>query len=276
MTARPVARAQALGAASAPTHPTTGLHRAPKGAGGPPLVLLHGFLGTPDAWSDVLAALAHHGAVWCPWLPGHGSVPPLPVTWDATAQALADALPAGCVLAGYSMGARLALAATLCRPGQARATLLIGGHIGLANERERAERRALDAERAARLRDGKLAAFVAAWEALPLFATQRALPEAKQARQRAARIAHDPQALAWSFDVAGLARMPDLRPAVSATRQRLHFLTGALDARFATLGASVARPPWVTHASVPSAGHNLLLEAPAAVAASLIDLMEMA
>jgi 2-succinyl-6-hydroxy-2,4-cyclohexadiene-1-carboxylate synthase len=68
--------------------------------------------------------------------------------------------------------------------------------------------------------------------------------------------------------------MPDLRADVAAVRQPLRFLTGALDTRFALLAASLARPPWVQQRSVPGAGHNLLLEAPAAVAASLVDLME--
>jgi 2-succinyl-6-hydroxy-2,4-cyclohexadiene-1-carboxylate synthase len=253
--------------------------RPPKGAGGPPLVLLHGFLGAPAAWDAVLAALPDHGPVACPWLPGHGPAAPAsapaPASWDAAAQALADALPAGTVLAGYSLGARLALAATLRRPGRARATLLVGGHVGLATAAERAERAALDAQRAALLRAGDLAAFVAAWEALPLFASQRALAAALQARQRALRLAHDPQALAWAFEVAGLARMPDLRPAVTAARQPMRFMTGALDTRFGALAAGLLRPPWVSHHSVPGAGHNLLLEAPAAVAASLAELMMM-
>ena len=251
-----------------------GIQHPPKGAGGPPLVLLHGFLGAPSAWDAVLAALPRHGPTWCPWLPGHGPVPPGPGSWDEAARALADTLPPGAVLAGYSLGARLALAATLRCPGRARATLLVGGHVGPANDVERAERAALDAERAASLRRGDLGAFVAAWEALPLFATQRALPAALQARQRAVRLAHDSHALAWSFEIAGLARMPDLRAGVAAARQPLCFLTGALDTRFCALAASLVRPPWVTHRRVPAAGHNLLLEAPAAVATLLADLME--
>ena len=251
-----------------------GIQHPPKGTGGPPLVLLHGFLGAPSAWDAVLAALPRHGPAWCPWLPGHGPAPPGPRHWDEAARALADALPDGAVLAGYSLGARLALAATLRHSGRARATLLVGGHVGPANDDERAERAALDAERAAALRGGDLGAFVAAWEALPLFATQRALPAARQARQRAVRLAHDAHALAWSFEVAGLARMPDLRADIAAARQPLCFLTGALDTRFCALAASLVRPPWVTHRSASGAGHNLLLEAPAAVAASLADLME--
>jgi 2-succinyl-6-hydroxy-2,4-cyclohexadiene-1-carboxylate synthase len=253
-----------------------GLSHPAKGAGGPSLVLLHGFLGAPSAWDAVLAALPRHGPVWCPWLPGHGPLrEALPASWDEAVRSFAASLPAGAMLAGYSLGARLALAATLHRPGRARATLLVGGHVGPLDDAERAARAALDAQRAADLRHGNLAAFVAAWEALPLFATQHALTPELQARQRALRLAHDAQALTWAFEVAGLAQMPDLRAAVAAARQPLHFLAGALDTRFAALAATLARPPWVTQASVPAAGHNLLLEAPGAVAASLNDLMEM-
>jgi 2-succinyl-6-hydroxy-2,4-cyclohexadiene-1-carboxylate synthase len=246
---------------------------APQGDGGPPLVLLHGFLGAPAAWDAVLRAMPNRGPATCPWLPGHGPPTPLPADFDAAAQAIADALPEGVILAGYSLGARLALAATLRRPGRARATLLIGGHVGLGDHAERAARAALDARRAAELRGGNLAAFVSAWEALPLFASQRALPAVLQAGQRAARLAHDPQALAWAFEVAGLAQMPDLRAAVAMAQHALQFMTGALDARFGALAASLARAPWVTHSIVPGAGHNLLLEAPQAVAAGLTRLM---
>ncbi len=256
------------------SHP--GLSLPAKGAGGAPLVLLHGFLGTPQAWRAVLAALPDHGPVWCPWLPGHGPAAATPATWAAAVQQLAAALPAGALLAGYSMGARLALAAAL-EPGTAlRGTLLVGGHVGLATAAERAERAAQDAQRASALRTQPLPSFVDAWETLPLFATQRALPQAARDQQRQARLAHDAQALAWAFEVAGLACMPDLRAVVASAQQPLRWLTGALDTRFTALAASLVHPPWVTHRSVARAGHNLLLEAPADVAASLTACMEKA
>ena len=239
--------------------PAQGWTHPPKGAGGPPLVLLHGFLGSPASWDEVLAALPHHGPVSAPWLPGHGPAAPGLDRFEAAAQAIADALPEGAILAGYSLGARLGLAAALGSSNPLRATLLIGGHVGLADRAERVARAAQDAQRATALRAGDLAAFVAAWEALPLFETQRTLPAAVQARQRAARLAHDPRSLAWAFEVAGLAQMPDLRGSVAVAQQPLCFLTGALDARFSALAASLVRPPWVTHRSVASAGHNLLL-----------------
>lgn len=254
-------------------HP--GVVHPAKGAGGAPLVLLHGFLGSPAAWDDVLAAMPGHGAAWCPWLPGHGPAPAFPASFQATADWIAESLPAGAVLAGYSLGARLALAAALAAgPATApRATLLVGGHVGLSDPREKAERAALDAERASALRRD-VAAFVDAWEALPLFATQRDLPPEALARQRAARLAHHPDCLAWGLETASLAVMPDYREAIAATTRPLCFLTGARDRRFSALAADVVRPPWVTHDIIAGAGHNLLLEAPAAVAAALTRLME--
>ncbi len=243
-----------------------GLQLPARGAGGPPLVLLHGFLGGPASWQPELDMLPDHGPVWAPWLPGHGPAPAAPASWADTVATLAAQVPAGALLAGYSMGARLALALAL---HTGRPALLVGGHVGLATAAERAERAAQDAERAAALRRGPLADFVADWEALPLWHSQRRLPLQRLAAQRALRLAHDAQSLAWSFEVAGLACMPDLRPAVAAARQRLHFLTGAEDSRFTALAAGLVRPPVVTHSTVPGAGHNLLLEAPEAVAEAL-------
>jgi 2-succinyl-6-hydroxy-2,4-cyclohexadiene-1-carboxylate synthase len=245
-----------------------------KGAGGPPLVLLHGFLGAPSSWDDVLDALPSHGPAWCPWLPGHGPAAPQPSHWHECVDALATTLPEGALIAGYSLGARLALAATLQRGDAVRAALLVGGHVGPADATERAQRAALDAQRAAALRAGPLGAFVTDWEALPLFASQRRLSASTQARQRAVRLAHDPHALAWAFEVAGLARMPDLRTPVARARVPLWFLTGALDTRFGALAASQVRPPWVAHHVVPGAGHNLLLEAATSVASVLLGLIE--
>lgn len=237
------------------------------------MLLLHGFLGAPQAWQAVLDALPSHGPVVCPWLPGHGPAPTAGSDWAGALAWCLSRVPPGAVLAGYSMGARLALAAALHLGPALRAALLVGGHVGLSSPAERGQRAAQDAQRARALRTGPMADFVRDWEALPLFASQGDLPPQVQAQQRQWRLAHTAEGLAWSFEVAGLACMPDLRPAVAQAARPLCWLTGSRDERFDALAASLVRPPWVRHARVAGAGHNLLLEAPAAVARALAGCM---
>jgi len=70
-------------------------------------VLLHGFAQTPRAWDGVREALGEHVGVATPVL-----------------TAGAPAIPGGCVLAGYSMGARVALRAALAAPERVRTLTL--------------------------------------------------------------------------------------------------------------------------------------------------------
>jgi 2-succinyl-6-hydroxy-2,4-cyclohexadiene-1-carboxylate synthase len=235
------------------------------------------FPGHAHAWQAVLAALPNHGPVWCPWLPGHGPAARLHRRpgrlrcwrWPT-------ALPAGAVLAGYSMGARLALAAAL-QPGTGAARHAAGRRPRRVGDGGRA-RRARGAGRAAR----KLPcapALTVVRRRLGSHAALRhaACPAVKQAQaqQRQARLAHDAQALAWAFEVAGLACMPDLRAAVAArgSPALAHRCAGHTLHR----AGRVARAPALGHhRSVAGAGHNLLLEAPADVAASLAACMEKA
>src|SRR4051794_26310070 len=105
------------------------------------LLLLHGFTQTGASWAGVLRAL-----------PGRSRPPPPPLgagPWEAGLDRLevlsADrSVPA--VVAGYSMGGRLALALALRRPEQVRRLVLVSASPGLASAEERARRRAADAE----------------------------------------------------------------------------------------------------------------------------------
>lgn len=243
------------------------LLRPPKGRGGPTLLLLHGFAQGPQSFLPLLDALADHGEARAPPLPGHGGTPAPDGTFEAAARALGELAPRGGVILGYSLGARLGLTAgLLARPGHATAVVALSGHLGLLDPAERAARAAEDEARAAALERVGLAAFLDEWEALPLFATQARLPAALLRAQRELRASHDPAGLAAAFRRLGLAHMPDLRAALRETTTPVRLVTGALDPRFTALAGAAARPPAVLHDVVADAGHNLLLEAPAALA----------
>jgi 2-succinyl-6-hydroxy-2,4-cyclohexadiene-1-carboxylate synthase len=174
------------------------------------------------------------------------------------------------LLCGYSMGARVALGLLVRQPSLFDAALLIGVHPGLPDDTARGERREVDAHRARLLRERGLGEFIAAWEEQPLFASQRLLSREALADQRNIRLAHDAEGLARSLEVLGLAEMPDYRAAMEALGVPITLMTGSLDAKFSRIASALDKENAHIDAEVvEGVGHNVVLEAPAAVASAL-------
>src|SRR4051794_22462088 len=112
----------------------------------PALVLLHGFTQTRQSWRRTIAALdGRYTRTVALDLPGHGQLSERrPASLAATLAYLAALVDVPHVLAGYSMGGRVALHAALARPQLVQRLVLVGAGPGLATEAERAERRAAD------------------------------------------------------------------------------------------------------------------------------------
>ncbi len=193
-----------------------------------------------------------------PSLPGHGTGD-VQATWDANVAAVAEAIGACDAVVGYSLGARVALG--LVVNGLVPRAVLVSVNPGIADP-DRAARRAGDAAWAKLLRDHGTAAFLDAWEAQPLFASQRRVAPAVRAARRAARVVHDPEQLARSLEVMGLAEMPDYRAAIAAQPDRFALIAGADDAKYVALARTLPARLVV----VADSGHDPTLEQPAALA----------
>ena len=74
-----------------------------------------------------------------------------------------------------------------------------------------------------------IAAFVAHWESLPLFATERDASAEERARLHAVRLANDPHGLAASLRGAGQGAMAPLHDALPGITAPTLVLAGALD-----------------------------------------------
>lgn len=248
------------------------------------LVLLHGFLSDGRAWEPLLPTLLPHFSVLCVDLPGHGrSVARWaphgsdPWAWqsDALLATTRLAFDQPALLAGYSMGGRVAAHAATAAPKAWSALLLESAHPGLADPADRAERARADAGRAAEvLRDG-ISEFVCRWEHLPLFASQQRLPKATLDRQRHLRMTQRPNGVATSLLAYGTGVMP---PVPSGPwPERVRVLAGELDAAYLA-----ALPLWKTHCPaavlvpIRDAGHNIHLERPELWLAELSDLADAA
>lgn len=234
----------------------------------PRTVLLHGFTGLAEDWVEVWPASAPALALD---LPGHGGSADPQGDFDTSLRRLLDALPDAIdQLVGYSLGGRLALGLLRLAPQRFRRTLIISAHPGLSEDSSRAERRTADARWIARLERDGIDAFVAAWEQLPLFATQAHVPAERLERQRRRRLGQRAAGLAASLRVHGLAEMPAMHETIIQYPGRLHWITGAEDQRFSALASAVrrSRPATRLH-RIAGAGHNPLLEAPQALSALL-------
>jgi 2-succinyl-6-hydroxy-2,4-cyclohexadiene-1-carboxylate synthase len=234
---------------------------------GPPLLLLHGFTGNRGSFAHLRQRLSSHAAVVAVDLPGHGESPcPEDTTFASTVGALLgllDSLGLAAVdVAGYSLGARLALALAVESSTRVRRLVLESGSPGLRRRRDRTERRRADEALAARIEADGVEAFVQGWEALPLFSGVRALPLEVQEALRQRRLAGDAEGLARCLRRLGLGAQPSYWAALPRLRVPTLLLSGARDAKFTTLARRMAAElPLVWGHVFPGVGHAPHLEA---------------
>lgn len=220
-------------------------------------LLLHGFSGSPRSLAEVESVAV--GSV-TPTLGGHLGTPVVGGYWDEV-ERLAE-LGKGCTgLLGYSLGGRFALGILARYPQRFEHAVVISAHPGLKTDEERAARREGDARFVQLLRERGLTAFVDAWQALPLWASQGSLPEAVKQAQREQRLLHDAGGLAESLLQHGLGEMPDLRPQLREVQTPVDLVVGVRDPKFVALGEELSGVmPGSRLIRVADAGHNLLLE----------------
>jgi 2-succinyl-6-hydroxy-2,4-cyclohexadiene-1-carboxylate synthase len=242
------------------------------------LVLLHGFLGLPEGWSEVAQALTSRERVLRPALMGHGAADwdpgALPDTFEDEVDRLASRLDAEHVaaahLVGYSMGARVALVLAVRHPRLVSRLTLVSGTAGLDDDEERRARAVADDRLAAALREEGLPTFVRKWEALPLFATQQRLSAGARARHRARRLAHRETFVARALEVLSPGRMPVMTEHLGQVDVPVTLVTGALDPKFTAIARSIAPLfPSARVRVVDGAGHDPCLERPRELASIL-------
>ncbi len=232
------------------------------------VVLLHGFLGDPEEWLPVAEHLAGDRYVLAPVLPGHDGEAPAADDYAGLVQTLAERLephlPEQFLLAGYSLGGRLALGLAAHYPHHLSGLVLEGAHPGLQSARERRERRTHDEHWASRMERESWAEVLDAWYRQPIFADlDESQRQARIDRRRNLRPSH----LAATLRAASLAGQPDMRPLIQQLDVPLRYIVGGRDRKFIRIARSLERiAPALAVAKLPSVGHNCHAEAPEAVA----------
>lgn len=280
------------------------------------VVALHGFLGTPDDWDSAFSVLDETAQETDD---GFDVVTPDLAVW-ATRSNVTDFESFAkefnrqvsefaekkrddqIVIAGYSLGARLAGFCLIDEPELYRGALLLSMNPGLlaSDSNGRRERFAADLKWADRLRREPWDDVLNAWNAQPV------LQPGSRAAISAGGIGHQSdvarrklegrrQAWARAMEVWSLGHQTDLRRDLldwasgtlggighAPVRPRLTLMTGTEDAKFSDLtagwlttpgaGGGIGHDHYVRHRHVLGAGHRILLEAPEDVASELKSL----
>lgn len=228
------------------------------------LLLLHGFLGSPEDWAPIISTLPQYRCI-APAIPGdacsHGEV------LDSLL-ALLDSLGIEhCAVLGYSMGGRIAMQLALRSPQRVGLLIAESANPGIQNKADCAARAAQDDALADRLAQGDLANFLADWYAQPLFATLS--PTQKEALIRK-RSQGDSASLAATLRALSVGRQENLWPQLPSLECPVHFIAGALDSRYRKIAESAAGQAHI----IEGAGHNVHLEAPGYFCRVLTALLE--
>lgn len=277
---------------------------------GRPVLFLHGFSGSGLSWAGI-AGLGGRFRAIVPDLPGHGAT-----GWGAheacpgagaggpgageprlgVAAGAGDPRPRASVertgddlaaiihrlgaervhVVGYSLGARIALRLAICHPDALGRLVLEAPSAGIVDPVARAERAALDAERARLAVTEGIEVFSERWEAEPVLAGEAALPAVARDRQRAIRRANAPLGLGASLVYAGQGAMEPLHDRLGEVRAPTLVIVGADDPARSRAEEVAAGIPAARLAVVTGAGHAPHLERPERFRALVLDFLSEA
>jgi 2-succinyl-6-hydroxy-2,4-cyclohexadiene-1-carboxylate synthase len=234
----------------------------------PAIVFLHGFTHTGASWHAVIGGLGQSYRALAPDIRGHGAAAGRrPIGFPECVADVVDTAPERFTLAGYSLGARLALHVALSHPRRIQRLVLVSGTAGIADDVERAARREADQALAAEIERQDIEEVARRWAAQPLLRHQ---PPAAAQAAHADRLRNRPEGLAAALRGLGTGTMTPLWHRLGELRMPATVVVGERDSKFRKLGERLAAGlPDADLVVVPAAGHAVHLEAPALVAACL-------
>ena len=230
------------------------------------VVALHGFT-LHGAMFERLAALID-GGLTAPDLPGHGRTNVNPVTMATAVDSVADVISGlnqKPVLLGYSQGGRIALHVALTYPDLIDGLVLVATSPGL-DDRSRQLRAAADDGLASRIERIGTERFIEEWLANPIVATDHVAPEIRAA-DKAMRLENTAEGLAAALRGMGQAAVADSTSRLAGLPMPTAFVAGTGDRKYTEEATAMAEARGHRPDLIEDAGHNLILEAPAEVAA---------
>lgn len=243
----------------------------------PPILFLHGFMGTGNDWNDVIQSLFPKYYCLTIDLPGHGEIgldEIVNYSFEKTAFALIEVLKQldinKCYLVGYSMGGRLALFLTLRYPQFFIKTVLESASPGLRSQQEREQRILQDAEISRELETCNFPSFLQRWYSQPIFEGLTESENFKKLLEN--RFKNNPKMLAQTLRYLGTGTQPSLWEELTQNKIPILLLVGGSDIKFQSIAREMAESNWfVQTQTVEGCSHNIHSRKPEQFARQIMD-----
>jgi 2-succinyl-6-hydroxy-2,4-cyclohexadiene-1-carboxylate synthase len=235
----------------------------------PPLLMLHGFLGSSYDWHGIAKKLSHNYFCIAPDLPGHGEHThrALDETLNLTraASELIVWLKAEnwtpLIGLGYSLGGRVLLNVAVHNPAQFHALILEGTNPGIDHLDERAARLKWDQANAKKLLLNGIQLFIDDWYDLEIFKSLHRDPDFLS-RTKASRLENDSDWMAKLVVDFSPGNNPSLWDQLDRLTMPTLVLAGELDAKYRLLSQEIIKKLTGEIQLIEDAGHNTHLEKP--------------
>jgi 2-succinyl-6-hydroxy-2,4-cyclohexadiene-1-carboxylate synthase len=234
------------------------------------VVLLHGFAGTSRAWDAVVEYLpAQRYRSLALDLPGHGDQADArrPITFERCVASVLERAPKRFVLAGYSMGGRIALHIARAAPERIERLVLISTTAGIDDPTERSARRKADRRLAREIEKGTIEEFATRWRSKQMFAED---PPEVDALARADHTRNRPAGVAAALRGVGTGEMEPLWERLAEFQMPVVVLAGRRDRKFVRLSERMVSAIPDALLQVSAGGHCLLLENPKVAAKAIL------
>ncbi len=235
------------------------------------IVFLHGFTGSSKDWGKTSFQFNNDYNVYAVDLIGHGkSDSPDDVDEystssqiDQLAAAISSITKDKIILAGYSMGGRLALSFSTVYPEMLKGLILESTTAGIIDEKLREERRRSDNELANFILNNPIEEFVDYWMNLDIFSTQKILPEKIISGLKQDKMENNKIGISNSLRGFSTGIMPPLFNKLKDINIKTLLISGELDKKYTTLNNEMLKLlPAGKHQIINNTGHNIHLEKP--------------
>ncbi len=192
------------------------------------IIALHGFLGQPSDWKDLLLSHFPEIAIEVPQL--FNQLQP----FEQWAKQFNDHYSGvNNILMGYSMGGRLALHALIDDPTKYSAAIIVSCHYGLNDPTQIQQRLTVDQQRAKDFLYRPWVELMSQWSSLPVFSAD---PFHFIRREND----YSRESLAESLDVWSLARQEFLKEKLESLNVPILWVAGENDLNYVTLATSLS------------------------------------